>query len=154
MDSYNQTRQIDEHLVYEAHAELCKVLTDPKRLRILNALREGELSVNELARTIFAEPANTSQHLGVLRRAGVVATRREGTVIYYRLAQPRLVEACRIVHEIVLEQLSRASRMLPTAGEMYDRHPSTQAGYRQVGNTEPSGSAAAVERLATISYES
>lgn len=112
---------IHEQQVYEAHAELCKVLTDPKRLRILNALQVGEFSVNDLAERIGAEPANVSQHLGVLRRAGVVATRREGTTIYYRLAQPRLLEACRIVHELVLEQMlgklsvQRASAALSTA---------------------------------------
>jgi DNA-binding transcriptional ArsR family regulator len=95
--------QIDDPRVierYRVHAELCKVLTDPKRLMILDALRHGERSVGALAGTIGVALPNASQHLAVMRNAGLVEGRREGTTIIYRLAEPTIVDACDIVHAI------------------------------------------------------
>lgn len=91
---------------YRLHAELCKVLTDPKRLMILDTLRLGERSVGDLAEAIGVTLPNASQHLGVMRAAGLVASRREGTTIVYRLAEPTIVEACDIVHRIVERRLA------------------------------------------------
>jgi ArsR family transcriptional regulator, virulence genes transcriptional regulator len=86
---------------YQRHADLCKVLVDPKRLMLLDALRDGEASVSELARRIGASLANVSQHLGVLRHAGLVRPRRVGTTVYYVIAEPAILEACDIVDRIV-----------------------------------------------------
>jgi ArsR family transcriptional regulator len=91
---------------YRLHAELCKVLTDPKRLVLLDALRSGERSVGELADTIHATLANTSQHLAVMRAAGLVEGTRDGTTIRYRLAEPAIIQACDIVHGIVQRRLA------------------------------------------------
>lgn len=86
---------------YRLHAELCKVLTDPKRLMILDALRHGDRSVTELANAIGVALPNASQHLAVMRNAGLVESRRAGTSIIYRIAEPTIVDACDIVHRIV-----------------------------------------------------
>ncbi len=86
---------------YRLHAELCKVLTDPKRLALLNALRTGDRSVGELAETIRSTLANTSQHLAVMRSAGLVEGTRDGTTVRYRLAEPAIIAACDIVSGIV-----------------------------------------------------
>ncbi len=86
---------------YREHAEICKVLTDVKRLAIVDALRAGERSVGDLAELLGCELANTSQHLAVLRRAGLVATRHAGATVYYSLAEPRILNACDIVAGIV-----------------------------------------------------
>ena len=91
---------------YRLHADLCKVLTDPKRLMLLNELRAGERSVGELSDTIGSTLANTSQHLAVLRNAGLVEGRRDGTTVRYHLAEPAIVAACDIVHEIVERRLA------------------------------------------------
>lgn len=91
----------DEHLEgYRLRAELCRVLTDPKRLMIIDALRRGERSVTELAGELGCTMPNTSQHLTVLRGAGLVSGRREGTTIYYRLAEPGIAQACDLVAAI------------------------------------------------------
>jgi DNA-binding transcriptional ArsR family regulator len=90
---------------YRAHAEICKVLTDPKRLLLIDALRTGERSVGELAGQVGLTSANASQHLAVLRHAGLVETRREGTTIRYRLAEVDLVRACDIIDGIVRRRL-------------------------------------------------
>jgi ArsR family transcriptional regulator len=92
---------------YRLHAELCKVLTDPKRLALLDALRGGDRSVGELAATIRSTLANTSQHLSVMRAAGLVEGTRDGTLVRYRLAEPAIVAACDIVGGIVERRHAR-----------------------------------------------
>ena len=94
---------------YRLHAEICKVLTDGKRLMLIEQLHEGERSVGDLASRLGCTMANASQHLAVLRSAGLVDTRRDGTTILYRLAEPEIVDACRIVQRIV-ERRMRPSR--------------------------------------------
>ena len=91
---------------YRLHAEVCRVLTDPKRLMILDMLREGEHSVGDLAEELGCNLANASQHLAVLRSAGLVDTRRAGTSVLYSLAEPELVEACDVIHRIVGRRLA------------------------------------------------
>jgi ArsR family transcriptional regulator len=91
---------------YQAHAEICKVLTDPKRLMLIDGLRRGARSVGQLAEEAGLTLANTSQHLAVLRHAGLVDTRRVGTSVHYRLSEPELVAACDIIERIVQRRLS------------------------------------------------
>ena len=98
-------------LHYRLHADLCKVLTDPKRLMILDALRSGDRSVGDLAEAIGVTLPNASQHLAVMRNAGLVDGRRAGTTILYRLAEPTIVEACDIVQRIV-ERRSGSSALV------------------------------------------
>lgn len=86
---------------FRRRAELCRVLTDPKRLLILDALRDGERAVGELAEALGCTMPNASQHLAQLRSAGLVASRREGTTVLYRLAEPRILDACDLVGAIV-----------------------------------------------------
>jgi ArsR family transcriptional regulator len=103
---------------YRLHADVCKVLTDPKRLMLLDALRTGDRSVSELAAAVGVALPNASQHLAVLRGAGLVEGRRSGTTVRYRLAEPAIVEACDIIHAIVdrrLDGRSRAPRTRTTA---------------------------------------
>lgn len=106
--------KIDEHVIerYRLHADLCKVLTDPKRLMILESLRHSDRSVGELAETIGVALPNASQHLAVMRNAGLVQSRRAGTTILYRLAEPTIVEACDIVHAIVVRRVAHRSSHL------------------------------------------
>jgi ArsR family transcriptional regulator len=94
---------------YRLHADLCKVLTDPKRLALLDALRTGDRSVGDLAVAIGATLANTSQHLAVMRAAGLVEGQRDGTTVRYRIAEPAITAACDIVHGIVARRLARRS---------------------------------------------
>ncbi len=99
---------------YRLHAEICKVLTDPKRLRLLHALRDGERTVGDLAAVLGIPLPNASQHLAVLRAAGLVDGRRDGTSVRYRLAEPAILDACDIVGGIVDRRL-RGRLALTTA---------------------------------------
>ena len=90
----------------ERQAMICQALSDPKRLRILYALGSDERSVGDLAAELGVSIANVSQHLGVLRSRGLVDSRREGTSVFYRLAYPETMEACRVLRSILARQLA------------------------------------------------
>ena len=85
---------------YQRTAVIGRALADPKRLCVLESLAEGELSVSELSTRVGCQVPNMSQHLAVLRSAGLVATRREGSTIYYRLSDPRVLEAYQLLQSI------------------------------------------------------
>lgn len=92
--------------LFELQAELCKTLANPKRLEILEILKEHqEISVNDLADLLEIPKANTSQHLAILRQAGVVATRKDGINVYYSLRSTKISEACALTRQILLERL-------------------------------------------------
>jgi ArsR family transcriptional regulator len=82
------------------YAAVGRALADPKRLCVLESLAAGELSVSELSVRVGCQVPNMSQHLAVLRSAGLVSTRRDGNTIYYRLADPRVIEAYRLIQTI------------------------------------------------------
>ncbi len=103
---------------YRLHADVCRVLTDPKRLMLIAALRAGERSVGELALEIGAALPNASQHLAVLRTAGLVEGRRVGTTVVYRLAEPAITDACDIISAIVARRVGRS--VIPSAGHAPD----------------------------------
>ncbi len=102
--------------IFEMHAEICKVFTNPKRLEIISLLRDGEKTVNELTELAGVPQANVSQHLTVLRQNNVVTTRRNGANIHYKIANPKILQACDLMREVLLEKLSDnkklAKRML------------------------------------------
>ncbi len=101
--------------IYQLHAELCKSLSNPTRLEILNLLRDGEMPVNQLATTIGVRQANLSQHLAVLRQRGVVTVRRDGVSVYYKLANPKMIQACDIIREVLLELMAKSELLVRRA---------------------------------------
>jgi ArsR family transcriptional regulator len=85
---------------YQRSAVIGRALADPKRLCVLESLAEGEISVSDLASRVACQVPNISQHLAVLRTAGLVTTRRDGSTVYYRLADTRVLEAFRLIQSI------------------------------------------------------
>jgi DNA-binding transcriptional ArsR family regulator len=81
-------------------AAVGRALADPKRLCVLESLAGGELSVGDLSTRVGCQVPNMSQHLAVLRSAGLVTTRREGSTVYYRLTDQRVLEAYRLIQTI------------------------------------------------------
>jgi DNA-binding transcriptional ArsR family regulator len=81
-------------------AAIGRALGDPKRLCVLESLAAGEMSVSELSTRVNCQVPNMSQHLAVLRAAGLVTTRRDGSNVYYRVADPRVLEAYRLIQAL------------------------------------------------------
>ena len=81
-------------------AAIARALADPKRLCVVERLAEGERSVSELSREVGCQVPNMSQHLTVLRSAGLVTSRREGSTVFYRLANDRVLDAYRLLQQV------------------------------------------------------
>ncbi|HEY6009983.1 MAG TPA: metalloregulator ArsR/SmtB family transcription factor [Nitrospirota bacterium] len=97
---------VTDKAIFEMQSEICKTLTNPKRIEILNCLRNEEKTVTELVEALGASKANVSQHLAVMRHKGILTTRREGVNIYYRVSNPKVIEACSLMKEVLFEQQS------------------------------------------------
>jgi ArsR family transcriptional regulator len=105
---------IDERLVPMVAARF-KALSEPGRLTILSVLRDGERSVSELAEVTARSQPNVSQHLASLLRAGLVACRRDGHRVLYRMSDPYLESICTAVCESVTRAAAEQHRRLEAA---------------------------------------
>jgi DNA-binding transcriptional ArsR family regulator len=93
--------------VYARHAEMCKVFSHPLRLQILNTLRDKEMSVSDMADRLGVAIGNLSQHLNMMKHRRVLGTRKDGNIVYYRLANPKILDAFDLIREILFEQMQR-----------------------------------------------
>jgi len=100
-----------EREVLELQADVCLALANYRRLQILGLLKDGERSVGQMLEKIEINKANMSQHLSILKQKGLLVSRREGTMVYYRLASPRITEACSIMRDVLLETLRQKERL-------------------------------------------
>ncbi len=101
--------------IQQVKAEFFKALAHPARIRVLELLAEGELSVGELVEEVGLESSHLSQQLGVLRRANLVRTRKEGASVFYSLADRRLAKMLGLAKEILLTYLTETADLLTEA---------------------------------------
>src|SRR5919197_1424818 len=95
--------------LFDALASVAQALGSGRRAEIVDVLAQGERSVDELAGEISQSVANTSQHLQVLARAGLVRSRREGTRIFYRLASERVDDLWAAVRDVAVRHVAEVS---------------------------------------------
>jgi rhodanese-related sulfurtransferase/DNA-binding transcriptional ArsR family regulator len=95
--------------LFDSLASVAQALGSGRRAEIVDVLTQGERSVDELAAEIAQSVANTSQHLQVLARAGLVRSRREGTRVYYRLASDRVGELWAAVRDVAVRHVAEVS---------------------------------------------
>jgi ArsR family transcriptional regulator len=98
--------------LYQLKAEFFRTLGHPARIRILELLIEGERSVSELQPDVGIEASHLSQQLGVLRRAGVVVARRQGTSVIYSIASPDIADLMAVARKVLLELLNDQAGLL------------------------------------------
>ncbi|MFF0149471.1 ArsR family transcriptional regulator [Amycolatopsis sulphurea] len=98
--------------LYQLKAEFFKTLGHPARIRVLELLSEREHAVAEMLPEVGIEPANLSQQLAVLRRAGLVTTRKEGASVIYTLTSPDVAELLAVARRILTEVLSGQMELL------------------------------------------
>ncbi len=101
-----------EKEIYELHASICQTLSNPKRLQILNTLREKEMPVKKLIEVTGLSKANLSQHLAILRQNKIITARRDGVNVYYRISNPKVIKACDLMREVLYEQLSQDGKLV------------------------------------------
>ena len=98
--------------LYQLKAEFFKTLTHPARIRVLELLGEREHSVAEMLPEVGIEPANLSQQLAVLRRAGLVVARKQGSTVHYSLTSPEIAELLAVARRILTSVLAGQVELL------------------------------------------
>ncbi len=93
------------------------MLGHPARVRVLQVLRSGELSVGALQEALELDSSGTSQHLTALRKQGLVVSRKEGTSVYYRVADPRTLELLELAKQIIAATLEHNMALLGDLAE-------------------------------------
>ena len=93
-------------------AELFRVLGHPARVRILELLRDGERGVGDLQAALELDSSGTSQHLGALRKQGLLESRRDGTSVFYRVKDPRIFQLLETARQILTSQLAERQALL------------------------------------------
>ena len=94
------------------HADMCKVFSHPKRLELINTLRDKEMSVSNLSERLDLSPANLSQHLAMMKERHMLVFRKEGNMVYYRIANPKLLQVFDLLRDIMFEQIRQDAALI------------------------------------------
>jgi len=98
-------------------AEICRVLGHPRRIQILDLLAGGEKSTTQLLGALGVGKVNLSQHMALLKRAGLVETRHQGRTTSCRLTFTEVTDACRLIREVLAARLRRGTRLARSLGK-------------------------------------
>ena len=102
---------MDKADIFELHADLCKTLSNPKRLMILALLAKKEMSVGEIAEVIAVPLSNVRQHLTLLKAQNLVKTRKDGQTVHYSLADRRIIQACTLIRSVLLDKMKERGQV-------------------------------------------
>lgn len=98
--------------IYQVKADFFKTLAHPARIRVLELLHEGERSVGELIPAVGLESSHLSQQLGVLRRANILQSRKEGSTVRYSVTDPRIFDLLEVAKAILTSTLAESRQLL------------------------------------------
>jgi len=104
-------KKILQNEIYMRQADICAALASPVRLMILDLLGNGEGTATELQEQLDIPKSNLSQHLSVLKRAGILKIRSEGRCQYLSLSIPEVKQACSLVRQVLLSQMSQQATL-------------------------------------------
>lgn len=102
--------------IHKVKAEFFRTLGHPARVRILELLKDGEMTVGELQTKLGIDSSGTSQHLGVMRRQGILEARKEGTSVYYSVRDPRVFQMLESARQVIGSHLEEANALLGELG--------------------------------------
>jgi ArsR family transcriptional regulator len=103
---------MNNYEIFEIHAEFCKTLANSKRLIMIRYLEGEERTVGDFARLLNLPISNVSQHLKALRDHGIVSARKDGQRVYYSLTEPKLIEACDMIRQIIVNLNKRKGKII------------------------------------------
>lgn len=112
-------RKVAQVEIYERQAEICAALASPVRLMILDLLAEEELTATDLLQTLKIPKSNLSQHLKVLKNAGILRVRSEGLYQYLSLGIPEVKQACALVRKVLASQMSQQAELAKVLKEKF-----------------------------------
>jgi ArsR family transcriptional regulator, virulence genes transcriptional regulator len=90
--------------IFKLQADVCKIFSNDKRLEIINLLKDKEMSNSDIMRETGLSKVNISQHMNILKSKGVILSRREGQQLFYSIANPKIIQACTLMREVLVEQ--------------------------------------------------
>lgn len=106
--------------IHQIKAEFFRTLGHPVRVRILELLKDGELTVSRLQAELGIDSSGASQHLGAMRRQGLLESRRDGTSVFYRVRDPRIFQLLETARQLISSHLEETQALL---GELDDASP-------------------------------
>jgi ArsR family transcriptional regulator len=98
--------------ILKRQADICKIFANDKRLGIIDLLKCSEMSNSELMQKTGLNKVTMSQHMNVLKSKGVIVVRRDGVQLYYRIANPKIIQACNLMREVLIEQLQENEKVV------------------------------------------
>lgn len=112
---------MSDHSIFEVQADLCRCMSSTTRIEILHVLRDGPRGVSDIVQITGHPQATISRHLGVLRNGGVVFAQRHAQEVLYRIANPKLIDICDLMREVLVEDSARRSRLVETSQDEHAR---------------------------------
>ena len=97
--------------VFERQARICKAFANSTRLRLLDLLGKRDWSASELQKQLSISKANLSQHVAILKAAGIVASRRDGKAVRLSLTMPEVKNACQLIRDVLRAQIREGRRL-------------------------------------------
>lgn len=108
----SKKKAFQSQIIYERQAEICSALASPVRLMILDLLNGKERTATELQKDLALPKSNLSQHLAVLKRAGILKVRGQGRVQFLSLSIPEIKEACGLLKKVLLSQMNEQAALV------------------------------------------
>ncbi len=103
---------INKEELFEMQAELCGIMSNAKRLMIMDHINSNkESSVGDIADALNSSVSTVSQHLRLMRNKNLVITRKDGHTVFYRLKHPKLMKGCHTVREVLLDEMRNSGKM-------------------------------------------
>ena len=113
--------------IFKLQADVCKIFSNDKRLEIINLLKNKEVSNQEIMRETGLSKVNISQHMNVLKSKGVILSRREGQQMFYSIANPKIIQACTLMQEVLVEQHRERERVVSRLVKAFDNMPDNKS---------------------------
>jgi ArsR family transcriptional regulator len=103
--------------IHQVKAEFFRTLGHPARVRVLDLLRDGEMTVGQLQAELGLDSSGASQHLSAMRRQGILEARKEGTSVHYSVRDPRVFQLLESARQVIGSHLEEANALLGELGE-------------------------------------
>lgn len=103
---------MDKKKIFELHADVCKALGHPLRIEVIDLLQDKELCFTDILEITGGSKSNLSQHLSVMTKKGILKMRREGQCNYYSLSSAKVADACRLMREVLITNLTEHKNLL------------------------------------------
>lgn len=98
--------------IFELHADICKSLGHPLRIEVIDLLQDQELCFTDILQITGGLKSNLSQHLSVMTKKGILKVRREGQCNYFSLSSKKVMQACKLMREVLIENLKSHQKLL------------------------------------------